>query len=100
MRRYDELLPDWAERAACAGMDTNLFFPPPGREGHVWTVRAKKICARCAYRRECLEWAYELERGGRWGIYGGATARERRRYAKHPDRLAIIERRFQGWMSG
>jgi len=36
---------------------------------------AKKLCAQCPIKQECLEYAVEAEE--EWGIWGGLTARER-----------------------
>lgn len=36
---------------------------------------AKKLCAQCPIRQECLEYAVEAKE--EWGIWGGLTARER-----------------------
>jgi WhiB family redox-sensing transcriptional regulator len=62
----------WRESALCAQADPEAFFPEKG--GSV--KAAKRICARCPVRRECLEEA--LARRERFGIRGGLTARERR----------------------
>lgn len=63
---------DWQLRAACAGMDGDLFFPSK------WNVAdaraAKAICAQCPVRLDCLE-------AGLWehhGIWGGLSEKERR----------------------
>lgn len=73
----------WQDHAACAGMDTNLFFRPEGegrggRKGVVGEAdrirSAKKICAGCPVRAECLEFAIENEC---YGIWGGTDTRER-----------------------
>ena len=67
---------DWQERALCAEVDPELFFPDKGGS----TKEAKSICARCDVRVECLEFA--LENNERFGIYGGLSERERRRLLK------------------
>lgn len=41
------------------------------------TAEAKRICAGCDVREQCLEWA--LENQERFGIFGGKSERERRR---------------------
>lgn len=65
--------PAWHDDAACAGSDAN-FFPQKGGD-----VRpAKAVCAACPVRSACLSWA--LDQGVRLvGVWGGTTARERRR---------------------
>lgn len=73
----------WQEQAACAGMDTGLFYPPEiterkrrGVTGERERVElAKKICADCGVRIECLEFA--LDNREEHGLWGGLTPRER-----------------------
>lgn len=66
-------IPAWQQRAACRGSDPELFFPDRGEDADP----AKKICADCPVRQECLEAA--LARGERFGIWGGMSERERRK---------------------
>ena len=63
----------WQERALCAQTDPEAFFPEKGGS----TREAKRICARCEVKAECL--AYALEHDERYGIWGGLSERERRR---------------------
>lgn len=63
----------WQERANCLGVDPDLFFPERGAS----TREAKGVCAGCEVRAECLE--YALEKGEKFGIWGGLSERERRR---------------------
>jgi WhiB family transcriptional regulator, redox-sensing transcriptional regulator len=63
----------WQERALCAQVDPELFFPEKGGS----TRDAKNICAQCEVRDECLGDA--LENDERFGIWGGMSERERRR---------------------
>ncbi|GEM_PF-804065 len=59
----------WARRAACAGADTNLWFPTlDDPDNHATT--AKAICAGCPVRLECLVDALGRNEDG--GIWGGA----------------------------
>lgn len=64
--------PDWTEHAVCAQVDPELWFPEKGGS----TREAKKICAGCPVRTQCLD--YALAHGERFGIYGGHSERERR----------------------
>lgn len=68
--------PEWQRYAACKGVDPDLFFHPRGTDEREMSV-AKRICAHCAVRAECL--AYALDNGERWGVWGGLSANERRR---------------------
>jgi WhiB family redox-sensing transcriptional regulator len=63
----------WQDLALCAQTDPEAFFPEKGGS----TREAKRICAACDVRQECLE--YALQRDERFGIWGGMSERERRR---------------------
>lgn len=72
----------WADRARCAGQEWELFFGPSEGWRETRSERAereataKKLCARCPVRRECLE--KSLEEGHQYGVWGGLTEEERR----------------------
>jgi WhiB family redox-sensing transcriptional regulator len=63
----------WRQRAACRGVDPDIFYPVSDEESD----EAKAICQACTVRETCLEWA--LAQRERDGVWGGATERERRR---------------------
>lgn len=74
MSLLDEHRPAWWPRAACLGRRDEIdFFPGRGHS----TYAAKRVCAGCPVRVECLE--YALETGIHHGIWGGLSERERRR---------------------
>jgi hypothetical protein len=82
-RSADQSLPDlgellgrpaWMERAACRGADPALFFPTLGANT---AAKAKAICAGCAVRQECLEYALADPESA--GVWAGMAERERRR---------------------
>lgn len=62
---------DWRERALCAAVDPGIFFPEKGGS----SAQAKRICAVCSVRPQCL--AIALSRRERFGIWGGLSTRER-----------------------
>lgn len=70
----------WTQRAACRGIDPNLFHPERGEA----TAPAKAVCARCPVRHDCL--VYALATIQQHGIWGGLSERERR-----PLRSAIAQ---------
>lgn len=72
----------WHKRAACRGVDPDIFFPETEEEA--WY--AKAICGSCAVRQPCLEHA--LARRERDGVWGGATEAERRRIIRQRRRSA------------
>lgn len=66
----------WQDDALCAQTDPEAFFPEKGGS----TREAKKVCASCDVKAECLE--YALANDERFGIWGGLSERERRRLKK------------------
>jgi WhiB family redox-sensing transcriptional regulator len=66
----------WQTDSLCAQTDPEAFFPEKGGS----TRDAKKICASCEVRAQCLE--YALENDERFGIWGGLSERERRKLRK------------------
>jgi WhiB family redox-sensing transcriptional regulator len=62
----------WFDRIACAGMDTELFFPARGRK--IQAAHAKAVCERCPVRVQCEE----FRQGAQSGIWGGKSDRDRR----------------------
>jgi WhiB family transcriptional regulator, redox-sensing transcriptional regulator len=64
----------WWERALCAEVDTELFFPEKGNS----SLAAKKVCFACEVRGACLDDA--LARGERHGVWGGLSYQQRRRH--------------------
>lgn len=75
MGRMRQRGPDesWFARAACIGMDPELWFPDRGNPA----LEARAICARCEVKAECLDYALRLQIEE--GIWGGTTGRGRRR---------------------
>ena len=65
--------PWWWFAALCAQTDPELFFPEKGGS----TRAAKRVCAGCPVRAQCLEHA--LAHDERYGVWGGTSERERRR---------------------
>jgi len=68
----------WRSRAACRGMDVNLFYPLP----HAWKAAraAKAICRGCPVRAECLDYNLTQFSSACYvdtGIWGGTSATER-----------------------
>jgi len=66
----------WQADALCAQTDPEAFFPEKGGS----TREAKRICDGCEVRSQCLE--YALENDERFGIWGGLSERERRKYRR------------------
>lgn len=82
-RTVDTTRPDtsaWADQAACRGTDPDVFFPERGDRGQRPAAEARRLCASCPVRVECLDYAIQAKE--RWGIWGGLTATELRRARK------------------
>jgi WhiB family redox-sensing transcriptional regulator len=78
----------WRAKAACLGMDSELFFPVattgPALEQ---TERAKAVCRRCPVLNACLEWALETKQDA--GVWGGLTEDERRTLRRSRQRRRV-----------
>lgn len=68
--RFQVWIKNWTEHAACKGFLDKLFVK--GKAQH----EAKKICATCWVRAECL--ADALDNKIEFGVWGGMTEHERR----------------------
>jgi WhiB family transcriptional regulator, redox-sensing transcriptional regulator len=61
----------WRDEALCRQVDPELFFPEKGG-----AVReAKRVCAGCPVREQCLAWAITHDQ--RYGVWGGLIVAER-----------------------
>jgi WhiB family redox-sensing transcriptional regulator len=85
------LWPNWSKDAACAGRDTEDFFPE-SRKTIAEEVEASwpalRVCHSCPVRAECLERSFEM--GDDHGVFGGATPSQRRLVEHDVDRVAIL----------
>ena len=67
------------DNALCAQSDPDSFFAERGaRYQHV--NQAKAICFSCPNRKECLDYALDID--DRWAIMGGLTPKGRRHLRK------------------
>lgn len=73
MKNVTRLNQSWRQHAACRGLDPEIFYPAAEEDSDV----AKAICAQCPVAEACLE--YALAAREHEGVWGGTTARERRR---------------------
>jgi WhiB family redox-sensing transcriptional regulator len=64
----------WRARAACAGVDPELFLTDRGASPEPALV----YCRRCEVRTECLQAALDLGQRA-FGVWGATSALERRR---------------------
>lgn len=75
----------WMDQAACHLLDPDLFFPTKNTAIVSATNAARRVCAGCPVRDECLE--YALANNERWGVWGGLTRQERVRLRQARRRL-------------
>lgn len=88
---------DYTRRAACRGLDSEMFFP----RGDDWVtgdnparaLAAKAVCAVCPVRAECL--ADPVTANDAWAVRGGTTpaerAAERRRAGTRRDPMVAAQ---------
>ena len=71
----------WQVKAACRGPQATVFFPPSTFERKDEKLdrerRAKAICATCAVKQPCLDYALRIREPH--GIWGGLSEAERKR---------------------
>lgn len=70
--------PDWRTRAACLGVDPELFYPlgePGSRTYQRAAEPARAVCRHCPVLVDCLEDALVVK--DRWAIRGGLDPVER-----------------------
>lgn len=72
--RYQEVDLSWQENAACLGESVDLFFDPATER------KALRICARCPVQEECLEESLRVYPLAFFGVAGGMTAEERKKF--------------------
>ena len=69
---------DWQRLGACRGLDSDLFFHPPGERGPSRSNRetaAKTLCAQCPVITACREAALSAREP--YGVWGGLSEHER-----------------------
>jgi WhiB family redox-sensing transcriptional regulator len=70
----------WQIKASCRGPQAEIFFPPSHAERKEEKLRrearAKSICATCAVRTDCLDYAIRIREPH--GIWGGLNELERK----------------------
>lgn len=85
---------EWRRRAACRGVDPELFFTAgesgrPTRATLDRLATAKTVCRGCPVVDECREWAIDV--GDDHGILGGTTPAERSAIRNQRDQAALTD---------
>lgn len=85
----------WRQRAACAGMPADLFYPSGGNEmearggSSLYPPAARAACAECPVATECL--VHAVIDGERHGMWGGKSPRERRPIRRQLMALGLVK---------
>ncbi|MGH9212845.1 MAG: WhiB family transcriptional regulator [Acidimicrobiales bacterium] len=80
---------EWMARGNCADESPAVLFPSDG----VGVEIARRICAGCPVREQCLE--YALANRIDHGVWGGLSERERRRVLKRRRMASLTQRSAQ-----
>jgi WhiB family redox-sensing transcriptional regulator len=81
VRTHEWDIAEWRERSACRDSDPDVFFPIGSSGPALEQIEtARRICAACPVRDECLEFALATNQEA--GIWGGTTEEERRKLRK------------------
>jgi WhiB family redox-sensing transcriptional regulator len=91
---YMQLFSEWMlddtddrfmKHAACKGLDREMFFPERGANTSI--AQAKKVCAVCPVREDCLR--YAMNNRIEFGVWGGLSAHQRiKRWRRERKELA------------
>jgi WhiB family redox-sensing transcriptional regulator len=80
----------WESRAACLGMDTELFYPTGMSDAALAAAeKAKEICWGCPVRELCQQSA--ASRDVEFGVWGGVSEQERNHPQAVNQRLHTIQ---------
>lgn len=77
----------WWKRAACRGVDANLFHPGKGGDSTLTLRHAKIICGDCPVAASCLAHALTHNESGVWG---GTSEKQRRDIRRVAHRTRIL----------
>lgn len=75
----------WRQQAACRGLEPVIFYPVSD-DNPEDSELAKRVCAQCTVREACLEHALSVRE--KEGVWGGCTAKERRRIIRQRRRAS------------
>ncbi|MEW2491410.1 WhiB family transcriptional regulator [Streptomyces sp. NPDC048411] len=77
---------EWQDHAACRGMDSTVFFSPPGERGATRAQReenALAVCSRCPVQNPCGRFA--VTTGRRYVVRGSVTEMDLKADPRVPD---------------
>jgi len=78
LQMVSERSPQWMRQALCADADPDLFHSDPEDPDRVAKMdAARRVCAHCPVRAQCLSWAYQTD--DRFAVLGGLSPNQRKR---------------------
>ncbi|MFD3457890.1 WhiB family transcriptional regulator [Streptomyces sp. NPDC058691] len=83
---------DWQRHALCRGMDSSLFFSPPGERGRDRQAREKEaraVCSHCPVIEACAWTA--MSGPEQYGVWGGMSEADRNRLRRFPRKVVAAE---------
>ena len=93
---------EWEDFAACRDHPTPEIFYPRYALGFRITsedmVPARRVCAKCPVRRQCLAHAFGSLHSVRYGIWAGTSPSDRAKVLYRTDRIDYLSRRFDRWI--
>lgn len=75
----------WMDQRRCRDIPRETFYP----DNSAGVARARRICARCPVRVQCLE--YALDNHIADGVWGGTSERQRLRLQRERRGAALTE---------
>lgn len=84
---------DWRGRGLCVGENPDAFFPSRNDPGSA----ARKVCAACTVKDDCLGYALDADE---FGIWGGLDQIERRNLKRRQHRKKTAARRKTAQRAG
>lgn len=98
--------PEWHQWALCTGMPVSAFFGAATDERPTMKrselAAARRVCAACEVKTECLQWALNPATLEKHGVWGGTSGRQRAEMRKalaagaHVN--AVIVKWFTRWL--
>lgn len=98
--------PEWHQWALCAGMPVAAFFGAASDERPTMKrselSAARRVCAACEVKTQCLQWALSPETREKHGVWGGTSGRQRavmrKKLAGGQVTSSVISEWFAQWL--
>lgn len=99
--------PEWHQWALCSGMPASAFFGADSDERPTMKrselSAARRVCAACEVKSQCLEWALNPATREKHGVWGGTSGRQRavmrKKLAAGQGAASVIGEWFEQWLA-